>query len=80
MAQIGVGNAASNRRPLAAHEPVPSTRDTSSSWRLRPQDVGEVMAKLDTVFFFVPLCSTYNRLNGKLFAARNWNNCNLTVP
>ena len=33
--------------------------------------VGEVMTKLDTVFFFVPLCLTWGRLNGHLFTARD---------
>ena len=72
-------SAASNRRPLAGHEPTPSTRDTSSSWRLRWHFVDEVMTRLATVHFFVPLCSTWDRLHGKLFAARDRNNCKLSV-
>ena len=37
------------------------------------------MTALDTVLCFVPLCSTWDRLNGKLPAARDRNNCKLTV-
>ena len=37
------------------------------------------MTKLDTVLCFVPLGSTWDRLNGKLFTARDRNNCKLTV-
>ena len=64
VAQIRVWNAASNRRPLADHDPVPSTRDTSGSWRLRRHGADDITAKLGTVLFFVPLCSTWDRLNG----------------
>ena len=72
-------SAASNRRPLAGHEPAPSARGTSSSWRLRWHFVDEVMTRLATVHVFVPLCSTWDRLHGKFFAARDRNNCKLTV-
>ena len=40
-------------------------------WRLRRQDVDEDMTKLDTVLCSVPLCSIWDRLNGKLLAARD---------
>ena len=35
------------------------------------------MTKLGTVLFFVPLGSTWDRLNGKLFAAQGRNNFKL---
>jgi len=74
-----VWSAASARRPLAGREPTPSTRETSNSWRLRWHFVDVVMTRLATVHFFVPLCSTWDRLHGKLFAARDRNSCKLTV-
>ena len=46
------------------------------SWRLR---VDEVMTKLGTVPFFVPLSSTLGRLNGKLLVARGRKNLTLIV-
>ena len=49
------------------------------SWGLRRQGADEVITRLGTVHFFAPLCSTYDRLNGNLFAARDRNNCKVTV-
>ena len=37
------------------------------------------MTKLDTVLCLVPLCSTWDGLNGKLFAARDRYNFKLIV-
>ena len=37
------------------------------------------MTNLDTVLCFVPLCSTWDRLIGKLFATRDRNNFKLSV-
>ena len=51
----------------------------SINWRLRRHGVNEVMTRLGTVLFFVPLCSTCDRLNGKLLAARDRNNFKLVV-
>ena len=47
--------------------------------RLRRHGVGETVTKLDTVLCFVPLCATWNELNGKLFAARDLYNFKLIV-
>ena len=51
----------------------------SISWRFRRQGVDEAMSKLDKVLCFVPLCSIWDRLNGKLNAARDRNNFRLIV-
>ena len=51
----------------------------SISGRLRRQGVDGVMVKLDTLLCFVPLCSTWDRPNGKVFAARDRNNFKLIV-
>ena len=56
-----------------------TVKKCSISWRLRRHGFDEVMTKLGTVLFFVPLCSTWDGLNGKLFAARDWNNSKLIV-
>ena len=72
-------SAASNRRPLAGHEPAPSARGTSSSWRLRWHFVDEGTTRLVAVHFFVSLRSTWDRLSGNLFAARDRDNYKMTV-
>ena len=46
----------------------------SISWRLRRHGVDEVMMGLETVLFFVSLCSSWDRLNRKLFSAQDRNN------
>ena len=51
----------------------------SISWRLRRHGVDAVTTGLGTVSFFVPLCSTWDRPNGKLFSARDQNNFKLIV-
>ena len=43
----------------------------SVSWRIRRQGAGEVITKLDTVLCSAPLCSIWDRLNGKLLTARD---------
>ena len=48
-------------------------------WQLRRHGVDEVIARLNTVLSLVSLSSTWDRLNSKLFAARDRNNCKLTV-
>ena len=45
----------------------PIVQSGSIRWRLRRQGVDEATTKLNTLIFFVPLCSTWARLNGKLF-------------
>ena len=49
----------------------------SISWRLRRQGFDEVMTKLRTVLYCALLCSTWDRLNCALFAARDRNNFKL---
>ena len=56
-----------------------TVKQSSISWRLRRQGVDEVMTRLGTVLFFVPLCSTWDRLNGKLFAAQDRSSFKLIV-
>ena len=48
-------------------------------WQLRRHGVDEVIARLNTVLSLVSLSSTWDRLNSKLFAARDRNNCELTA-
>ena len=50
---------------LQQREPAPAT--------------DEVMAKMGAVLFFVSLCSTWDRLNGKLFSAQDRNSFKLMV-
>ena len=49
------------------------------SWQLRRHGADEVTTRLGTVPFFLPLCSTWDRLYGKLFSARDRNNFKLIV-
>ena len=51
----------------------------SISRRLRRHGVDEVMARLDKVLCFVPLFSTWDRLNGKFNSAQDRNNFKLSV-
>ena len=57
----------------------PTAERGSISWRLRRHGVDEVMMKLGTVPFFIPLCSTWDRLNGKLFSAQDRSSFKLIV-
>ena len=54
-------------------------QEGSISWRLHRQAVDEVMTQLDTVLRFVPLCSTWDRPNGKSCAARDRSSFELIV-
>ena len=56
-----------------------TAKKSSLSWRLRRHGVDEAMTKLDTELCFVPLCSTWDGLNGKLLAARDRHNFMLIV-
>ena len=54
-----------------------TVKKVSFSWRLRRHGADEAMTKLGTVLCFVPLKSTWDRLNGRAFAARDRNSFKL---